>query len=96
MRRAETVVGDLSGLPDHAFGSTSLFDVDVANRKMEIGHTWLGASHRRTAANTEAKRLLLAHAMNRGFEDGGNGALGRWSGRLIRRRGTAGFRARRV
>lgn len=45
-----------------AFGSTSLFDVDVANRKLEVGHTWLGRSHRRTAANTEAKRLLLAHA----------------------------------
>ena len=45
-----------------AFGSTSLFDIDVANRKMEIGHTWVGRTHRRTAANTEAKRLLLAHA----------------------------------
>ena len=45
-----------------AFGSTSLFDIDGPNRKLEIGHTWVGASHRRTAANTEAKRLLLAHA----------------------------------
>lgn len=45
-----------------AFGSSSLFDIDVAHRKLEIGHTWLGRSHRRTAANTEAKRLLLAHA----------------------------------
>lgn len=46
------------------FGSTSLFDIDVAHRKLEIGHTWVGASHRRTAANTEAKRLLLAHAFD--------------------------------
>ncbi|HUR25429.1 MAG TPA: GNAT family protein [Candidatus Thermoplasmatota archaeon] len=45
-----------------AFGSSSLFDIDVGNRKLEIGHTWLGRSHRRTAANTEAKRLLLGHA----------------------------------
>ena len=45
-----------------AFGSTSLFDIDGANRKLEVGHTWLGRSHRRTAANTEAKRLLLGHA----------------------------------
>ena len=45
-----------------AFGSSSLFDIDVANRKLEVGHTWIGRSHRRTAANTEAKRLLLAHA----------------------------------
>lgn len=44
-----------------AFGSTSIFDIDPANRTMEVGHTWLGASHRRTAANTEAKLLVLAH-----------------------------------
>lgn len=48
-----------------AFGSTSLFDVDLQFRRAEIGHTWIGASHRRTAANTEAKLLLLRHA----FED---------------------------
>lgn len=47
-----------------AFGSTSLFDIDVPNRKLELGHTWLGASHRRTAANTEAKRLVLGHAFD--------------------------------
>lgn len=45
-----------------AFGSTSLFDIDAAHRRMELGHTWIGASHRRTAANTEAKRLVLGHA----------------------------------
>lgn len=45
-----------------AFGSTSLFDIDAPNRKLELGHTWLGALHRRTAANTEAKRLILGHA----------------------------------
>jgi RimJ/RimL family protein N-acetyltransferase len=45
-----------------AFGSSSLFDIDAARRSLEMGHTWIGASHRRTAANTEAKRLLLAHA----------------------------------
>jgi RimJ/RimL family protein N-acetyltransferase len=48
-----------------AFGSTSLFDHEPAHRRIEIGHTWVGASHRRTAANTEAKLLLLTHA----FED---------------------------
>lgn len=67
------IAGAPSGLPalpflqrdartGQAFGSTSIFDVDVANRKLEVGHTWLGASHRRTAANTEAKRLVLGHA----------------------------------
>lgn len=45
-----------------AFGSTSLFDVDQEFGRAEIGHTWIGASHRRTSANTEAKLLLLRHA----------------------------------
>lgn len=47
-----------------AFGSTSLFDVDLANKRMEIGHTWIGASHRRTVANTESKLLMFAHAFD--------------------------------
>lgn len=47
-----------------AFGSTSLFDVDLAHKRAEIGHTWIGASHRRTAANTEAKLLLFAHGFD--------------------------------
>lgn len=47
-----------------AFGSTSLFDIDLEMRRMEIGHTWVGATHRRTAANTESKLMLLTH----GFE----------------------------
>jgi len=47
-----------------AFGSTSLFDIDLPNKRMEIGHTWLGASHRRTAANTESKLLMFAHAFD--------------------------------
>lgn len=45
-----------------AFGSSSLFDWDAVNRGVEIGHTWIGASHRRSAANTEAKLLLMRHA----------------------------------
>src|SRR5439155_1629295 len=47
-----------------AFGSTSLFDIDLPNKRMEIGHKWLGASHRRTAANTESKLLMFAHAFD--------------------------------
>ncbi|HUR61961.1 MAG TPA: GNAT family protein [Candidatus Thermoplasmatota archaeon] len=45
-----------------AFGSSSLFDINAAFHTLELGHTWVGASHRRTAANTEAKLLLLGHA----------------------------------
>ncbi len=43
-------------------GSTSYLDIDRTNRRVEIGATWLGPEARRTAANTEAKLLLLRHA----------------------------------
>lgn len=43
-------------------GSTRFWKVDKANRKMEIGHTWLSASVQRSSVNTEAKLLLLTHA----------------------------------
>lgn len=43
-------------------GSTRFWKIDRANRKLEIGHTWLCASAQRSAANTEAKYLLLRHA----------------------------------
>ncbi len=43
-------------------GSTRFWKIDRANRKMEIGHTWLARSAQRTRINTEAKFLLLSHA----------------------------------
>ncbi len=43
-------------------GSTRFWKIDRANRKLEIGHTWLAASAQRSGINTEAKYLLLAHA----------------------------------
>lgn len=43
-------------------GSTRFWKIDRANRKLEIGHTWLGESVQRTGINTEAKYLLLTHA----------------------------------
>ena len=43
-------------------GSTRFWKIDRANRKMEIGHTWLAASMQRSGVNTEAKLLLLTHA----------------------------------
>lgn len=43
-------------------GSTRFWKVDRANRKVEIGHTWLGQSVQRSGVNTEAKWLLLRHA----------------------------------
>jgi N-acetyltransferase len=43
-------------------GSTRYFNVDAANRRLEIGHTWHAKRVQRTAINTEAKLLLLTHA----------------------------------
>ncbi|BAN22765.1 putative acetyltransferase [Caballeronia insecticola] len=45
-------------------GSTRFWKIDRANRKLEIGHTWLAASTQRTGINTEAKWLLLTHAFD--------------------------------
>jgi RimJ/RimL family protein N-acetyltransferase len=43
-------------------GSTRFWKIDRANRKLEIGHSWLRASAQRSGVNTEAKYLLLAYA----------------------------------
>jgi RimJ/RimL family protein N-acetyltransferase len=48
--------------PGRVVGSTRFWKIDRANRKMEIGHTWLAASMQRSGVNTEAKLLLLTHA----------------------------------
>ncbi|AYQ41194.1 GCN5 family N-acetyltransferase [Burkholderia aenigmatica] len=45
-------------------GSTRFWKIDRKNRKLEIGHTWLGESAQRTRANTEAKWLLLGYAFD--------------------------------
>jgi RimJ/RimL family protein N-acetyltransferase len=42
-------------------GSTRLFDVQLANRNGEIGHTWLNPSVWRTRINSECKYLILRH-----------------------------------
>ena len=45
-----------------AIGSTRYGAMEPAHRRVEIGWTWLGRPWQRTAANTEAKYLLLRHA----------------------------------
>jgi N-acetyltransferase len=45
-----------------AAGSTRFSNVDRANRRVEIGGTWLGRTWQRTGINTEAKLLMMAHA----------------------------------
>ena len=43
-------------------GSTRFWNMDVANRSLEIGHTWISQSWQRTFVNTECKYLLLRFA----------------------------------
>ena len=46
-------------------GSTRYGNVEAAHHRVEIGWTWYAQRVQRTALNTEAKRLLLAHAFER-------------------------------
>lgn len=43
-------------------GSTRFGNIDQANRKVEIGWTWINPKWQRTAINTEAKLLMMSHA----------------------------------
>ena len=51
-----------SGRP---IGSTRYGNVDLFNRRVEIGWTWVARPWQRSAVNTEAKLLLLEHAFER-------------------------------
>jgi N-acetyltransferase len=43
-------------------GGTRFMNIDVVNRRAEIGATWITPPQQRTPANTEAKYLMLRHA----------------------------------
>ena len=43
-------------------GSTRFMNVDRANKRVEIGSTWIAPAWQRTAVNTEAKYLMVRHA----------------------------------
>jgi N-acetyltransferase len=43
-------------------GTTRFMNMDLANRKVEIGSTWIAPPWQRTVVNTEAKYLMLRHA----------------------------------
>lgn len=47
---------------DRPVGMTTYMNIDAANRRVEIGSTWYRKSVQRTALNTRAKLMLLAHA----------------------------------
>ncbi len=43
-------------------GSTRYLNIDYDNNRVEIGHTWIAKSYRRTVVNSESKLLMLQHA----------------------------------
>ncbi|MEM6578315.1 MAG: GNAT family protein [Pseudomonadota bacterium] len=52
-------------LPDgRAIGMTTYMNIDAANKRVEIGSTWIGLDAQRTGLNTEAKLMLLEHAFD--------------------------------
>ncbi len=51
-------------ISDKIVGSTRFGNIDIANRKTEIGWTWIGVDHRRTHINTEMKLLMLGYAFD--------------------------------
>ena len=56
-----TVMALSSGRP---VGMTTYMNIDEANRRLEIGSTWLGASAQGTKVNPEAKLLQLTRAFD--------------------------------
>ena len=46
-------------------GSTRFGNYDPANRRIEIGWTWIAPPWQRTVINTEAKFLMLSHAFEK-------------------------------
>jgi RimJ/RimL family protein N-acetyltransferase len=45
-------------------GSTRFANIDPANRRAEIGWTWISPQFQRTYVNSEAKYLMLRHAFD--------------------------------
>ena len=61
--RGESVVfATVESSSGQIIGSTRFMNIDCANRRVEIGSTWIAPAWQRTAANTEAKYLMLRHA----------------------------------
>lgn len=61
--RGESVVfATVERASGRVIGSTRFMNIDRANRRVEIGSTWIAPGWQRTAVNTEAKYLMLRHA----------------------------------
>lgn len=61
-RRQSIAFATVERSSGHLIGSTRFMNMDLANRRVEIGSTWIAPAWQRTAANTEAKYLMLRHA----------------------------------
>lgn len=46
-------------------GTTRYLNIDYDNYRLEIGHTWIAKSWRKTYVNTEAKFLMLQYAFEK-------------------------------
>src|SRR5438477_3554432 len=61
--RGESVVfATVEKSSGRVIGSTRFMNIDRANRRVEIGSTWIAPAWQRSAVNTEAKYLMLRHA----------------------------------
>jgi N-acetyltransferase len=61
--RGESVVfATVERKSGQVIGSTRFMNIDRANRRVEIGSTWIAPAWQRTAVNTEAKYVMLRHA----------------------------------
>ncbi len=52
----------LDSASGQVIGSSSYHDIVPALDRLEIGYTWYGKSHQRSAVNTTAKWLMMNHA----------------------------------
>ncbi len=61
--RGESVVfATVESKSGRVIGSTRFMNINRANRRVEIGSTWIAPAWQRSAVNTEAKYLMLRHA----------------------------------
>ena len=61
--RGESVVfATVERTSGKVIGSTRFMNIDRANRRIEIGSTWIAPAWQRSAVNTEAKYLMLRQA----------------------------------
>jgi RimJ/RimL family protein N-acetyltransferase len=52
-------------LSSRVVGCTRFGNIDIVNRHVEIGWTWIGREFQRTHVNTEAKYLMLSYAFEK-------------------------------